>query len=605
MVDQVRDSTGGDGVMQSHGEAVNGNIKENGFVVQPENERTANGNHAGSSGESFRTYKRRKRAQAVEDVRSSGDFAGLIKEKSTKGWLDMESNESSSARASVAGMGSHVGMTFRDDPSLKHSRNVVLEHICKSLDGEGGLQDCIQDALAFSLENGCTSAVKESVHSCENGRKWPSHSVPLHPRIDDDINGIESVILDASINETNHQRVTERCKRTFFDVIMSEKFALLCKVLLENFQGMKVDKLFDISLINSRMKEGAYENSPVLFFSDIQQVWTKLQKVGTDILALAKNLSEKSRTSYHEQFATQESDMHAKVEQTEACGIYKVCTCKRCGGKADGRDCLVCDSCEEMCHVSCIEPAVKEIPLRSWYCASCTAKGIESPHDNCVVCERLNASRSLTNDGVDELSNAETLMELEESSNGLTDDDMNVSKGGKNMTHCNVCRTDIKNGEKLKICGHAFCPHKFYHARCLTSKQLDSYGPRWYCPSCLCRVCLSDRDDEKIVLCDSCDHAYHIYCMQPPRTTVPRGKWFCRKCDAEIRCIRKARRTYENLQSRLRKSSGDGKPVHEGLRVEKGKKEEALDKSGGVDMLLNAARTLNYEENLAARRVKI
>lgn len=53
---------------------------------------------------------------------------------------------------------------------------------------------------------------------------------------------------------------------------MSENFASLCNLLLENFQGMRADKVFDISVINSRMKEGKYESAPVLFFSDIQQV---------------------------------------------------------------------------------------------------------------------------------------------------------------------------------------------------------------------------------------------------------------------------------------------------------------------------------------------
>ncbi|XP_031253377.1 bromodomain adjacent to zinc finger domain protein 1A-like [Pistacia vera] len=60
---------------------------------------------------------------------------------------------------------------------------------------------------------------------------------------------------------------------------------------------------------------------------------------------------------------------------------------RRCEEKADGKDCLVCDS---MYHVSCVEPAVKEIPPKSWYCVSCAAKGIGLPHENCLVCERLN-----------------------------------------------------------------------------------------------------------------------------------------------------------------------------------------------------------------------
>lgn len=299
------------------------------------------------------------------------------------------------------------------------------------------------------------------------------------------------------------------------------------------------------------------------------------------------------------QFATQESDMPFKVEQTEACGMYKACACKCCNRKTDGKDCLVCDSCEAMYHVSCI--AVKEIPLRNWFCASCTAKGIQSPHDDCVVCERINASRSLaTMDGIDQLADPGTSMELDKSSNGLMADDFQVSEEGIDMPCCNVCRTDIQIGEKLKTCGHTFCPHKFYHAKCLTSTQLNSYGPRWYCPSCLCRICLDDRDDEKIVLCDACDHAYHIYCLQPPRTVIPKGKWFCRNCGEDIQRIHKAKLRYENLGNTLRELPEEGKASYAGRLGQKGKKRETFDKSGGVDMLLNAARTLNYEENLAA-----
>ncbi|KAJ0088936.1 hypothetical protein Patl1_32228 [Pistacia atlantica] len=84
---------------------------------------------------------------------------------------------------------------------------------------------------------------------------------------------------------------------------------------------------------------------------------------------------------------TRESNSDAKIAQPEACGVNKVCTCRRCEEKADGKDCLVCDSCEEMYRFSCIEPTVKEIPPKIWYCGSCAAKGIGLPHENCVVCE--------------------------------------------------------------------------------------------------------------------------------------------------------------------------------------------------------------------------
>ncbi|KAK6115604.1 hypothetical protein DH2020_007873 [Rehmannia glutinosa] len=419
--------------------------------------------------------------------------------------------------------GSHSLTFLSNDCSLKHQRNIILEQISQSLDNEGGLNKCIRNALVFHPGSGSRTSVKESFHSCEDWSKCTSQTWTL--------NGHQNAAKD---NE------------------------------------------------------------------DIQEIWTKLQKVGSDITALAKCLSDKTTTSFHEQlgnsafsipqdskyeFHMQEPDVQTKAERIESCALDDAHTCQQCKEKADGRNGLVCDSCEGMYHLSCIEPAVKEIPTRSWYCANCTAKGIESSHENCIACERLNASRSPFNEFVyDEITE-----ELEETSNELA-----TNEGSKRFPQCKACRTEVRNDEEYRICGHSFCPHKFYHVKCLTSKQLISYGPCWYCPSCLCRACLTDQDDDKIVLCDGCDHAYHIYCMDPPRAAIPKGKWFCQKCDSGIQRIRKARQTYENTQNVSKKRGVDGEL--------KGK--EALNKSGGVDMLLNAAKTLNYEENLVSMGLK-
>lgn len=81
------------------------------------------------------------------------------------------------------------------------------------------------------------------------------------------------VTSNGSLSESDHHTITELCRRSFFKLIMSEKFASLCKLMLENFQGIKVDNFFDFSLIHSRMIEGAYERSPMLFSSDVQQVF--------------------------------------------------------------------------------------------------------------------------------------------------------------------------------------------------------------------------------------------------------------------------------------------------------------------------------------------
>lgn len=282
------------------------------------------------------------------------------------------------------------------------------------------------------------------------------------------------------------------------------------------------------------------------------------------------------------------SEWHSKLEQPSS---SRPCTCRCCGGESDGRDCLVCDSCEEIFHVSCIKPPVKEIPHKDWYCASCIATGVEAPHDNCAVCGRLDAFAS---------PDEETVDGLEESSGFVKENVFQVFKGGK-KEYCQVCKSVLEVGDVFRDCEHHCCS-RHYHKRCLTKRQLKSYGPRWYCPCCLCRVCLTDKDDSKIVLCDACDHGYHIYCLNPPLDSVPEDKWFCRKCHAGIQAINKVKRSVEEQQMKEggKRKRVNGRPQRRQNRD--GKK--AVDRSGGMDMLLSAADTLNFQEELASLGTK-
>ncbi|KAK4387339.1 PHD finger protein EHD3 [Sesamum angolense] len=443
----------------------------------------------GLGGNGLVTYKRRRAVKVAEGGKTFDDSMSQSNEKSMKHSVD---------QAKCSEKDSHPMPVSSSDCSLKHQRNIILEQIYQSLDSEGGLVKCIQNALLFHPGSSSRTTVKESVHSCEDWNNCTFHAGTLH---DDLHNAAKDSV---------------------------EKFAELCSLLLQNFQGIKADKLFDFNHINSRMKERAYENSPLQFQSDIQQIWMKLQKVGNDITALAKCLSDKTMTSFCEQFLTQQSDVHPKAEPTEASALDEAHTCQRCKLKADGRNCLQ-----------------REL----------------NPHMNTARFERLNASRSPFDENEkDDFMYGKVAAELEESSNELV-----ANEGGKRSQHCTACRTEVRNDEEYRMCGHSFCSHKFYHVKCLTNERLISYGPCWYCPSCLCRACFTDRDDDKIVLCDGCDHAYHIYCMQPPHSAIPRGKWFCQECDINIQSVRRARRTYENLQNISRKRALDRKLKGEGL----------------------------------------
>lgn len=46
----------------------------------------------------------------------------------------------------------------------------------------------------------------------------------------------------------------------------------------------------------------------------------------------------------------------------------------------------------------------------------------------------------------------------------------------------------------------------------------------------VCKVCGIDKDDDSVLLCDSCDSEYHTYCLNPPLARIPEGNWYCPSC---------------------------------------------------------------------------
>ncbi|KAL1814842.1 hypothetical protein ACET3Z_017416 [Daucus carota] len=493
-------------------------------------------NSAGSSGVCVRKYLRRK----SQRLNSSSCSKGIVLQDSrfstnlTTDYTDKNLKEPpnvclpGASRVSLVRMNSHDSRNLSIDSPVKDCRKIFLEQLYQSIkETEGGLQDCIQDALLFHSAGDFTSKKEES-HFGEG-----MCGAPNAPK--DHV----GIILSESRNKPSPSTKTEFCKRALFSVLTSAKFAELCDLLLGNFQGLKASSLFDINTIQSRVKEGAYESSPMLFHHDIQQVWSKLQNIGSDMAALAKSLSEKSSASCSVEGFMLESGGHAKVEQTEGSCQLRASTCRQCKEQAEGENCLVCDYCEDSYHILCIKPAVEEIPLKSWYCTSCRAKGIGSPHKNCLLCESINAARPLSTEvDVEEV-------ELEKISNGSVED--LIENGAEILPNCKICGNNLEN-ENYRVCGHSFCINKYYHERCLTVKQHNSFGSCWYCPSCLCQNCLSDRDDDKIIICDGCDEAFHIYCMQPPYHTIPSGKWFCTQCDDGLQRLQKVKRACLNSE---------------------------------------------------------
>uniref|UniRef100_UPI0009B324AC tyrosine-protein kinase BAZ1B n=1 Tax=Monopterus albus TaxID=43700 RepID=UPI0009B324AC len=44
-----------------------------------------------------------------------------------------------------------------------------------------------------------------------------------------------------------------------------------------------------------------------------------------------------------------------------------------------------------------------------------------------------------------------------------------------------------------------------------------------------CKVCRRKGDDEKLILCDECNKAFHLFCLRPALYRIPAGEWLCRK----------------------------------------------------------------------------
>ncbi|KAL8608900.1 hypothetical protein ACOMHN_063029 [Nucella lapillus] len=66
-------------------------------------------------------------------------------------------------------------------------------------------------------------------------------------------------------------------------------------------------------------------------------------------------------------------------------------------------------------------------------------------------------------------------------------------------------------------------------------------NPRRKCKHCACCVCGGKNDPDKQLMCDECDQAYHLECLNPPLTQVPdEDDWYCPQCKLDENEVVKA-----------------------------------------------------------------
>lgn len=63
-----------------------------------------------------------------------------------------------------------------------------------------------------------------------------------------------------------------KCHNALFEILVSEKFALLCDLLVAIFHVNKPDDLIGLQKIDAKMKSGNYAQNPALLDHDINKV---------------------------------------------------------------------------------------------------------------------------------------------------------------------------------------------------------------------------------------------------------------------------------------------------------------------------------------------
>ncbi|XP_058795968.1 bromodomain adjacent to zinc finger domain protein 2B-like isoform X2 [Phymastichus coffea] len=103
-------------------------------------------------------------------------------------------------------------------------------------------------------------------------------------------------------------------------------------------------------------------------------------------------------------------------------------------------------------------------------------------------------------------------------------------------SNCQFCHSG-DNEDKLLLCDSC---DRGYHTYCFRPKMENIPDGDWYCHECMnkatgernCIVC-GKRVGKNLVLCELCPRAYHTDCHNPVMPKMPRGKWYCSNCHSK------------------------------------------------------------------------
>uniref|UniRef100_A0A6Q2Z446 E3 ubiquitin-protein ligase UHRF n=1 Tax=Esox lucius TaxID=8010 RepID=A0A6Q2Z446_ESOLU len=104
-----------------------------------------------------------------------------------------------------------------------------------------------------------------------------------------------------------------------------------------------------------------------------------------------------------------------------------------------------------------------------------------------------------------------------------------LGEAGDSLNDCRIMfLTEIYKIEEPGVLdGSAAGSDRSNGPECKHCKDNPNKNCRW----CNCHVCGVKQDPDKQLLCDECDMAFHIYCLNPPLTSLPDDDdWYCPEC---------------------------------------------------------------------------
>jgi len=96
------------------------------------------------------------------------------------------------------------------------------------------------------------------------------------------------------------------------------------------------------------------------------------------------------------------------------------------------------------------------------------------------------------------------------------------------------------------LCGAATC--KGYLGRKPHEISMEEWEEKLeYLPCSICGQNVED-DEEKLIQCESCHEASHIFCLDPPLKRIPKESWWCDKCKVKKEEEEKLKKNFNPLE---------------------------------------------------------